>query len=425
MLTSDDAKEMARQTFRRAGKRIKERQEATAFAEHYGKSHMFVNNIMNSADPALSNLFRMASWLDVEVEELLREPETGGNDAWLSEPPVSPPLVERAQELFDQGASPFGRVIAMDPHLEAIDEYRYSNPATARQQLHEVLETLPREQIPYALNVAASCSRMMLDLRDGACHARYGGDLAAALGNPLAIGDNLQRWVYLHGNANNRLTALKYNKRSTEVLIEGGSKRKLAETIIDRGHCLYYLDEFERSERVYRSARAFSDCLSTRHSIAAMQGVAMSRLARGDREGAREDAVAAERAAGRADNELLHGNCLWLLGHIEALSGHLDAAERYYLVVAERLQRDHPLDALLALLEIYSFNERIVASPRTDHHARVAAFVDVFADFPKIRAALQHLLALLRLKRLTKVELQRLLADLHACRPQYYAARAA
>lgn len=421
----EDARTQARNVTRYGCEKVKRRQEASAFGEAHGKSHMFVNVIQKSKDPQLSRLILLADWLNVEVEDLLQEAEVASDDIWLQEPRMIPPLVERAYSLLEDAGRIGSRAVRMAPGLQRIDEARYSNPAQAQAQLHQALESLPIEQAPYVLNIAASCCRMLLDLRSGACHARAGGELAKALDNPLAIGDNLQRWVYLHSNGGNRTTALRYNERSTQAFVEGGSRRKLAETLVDHGYCLYYLAEYERAVRAYRTAQEFSDCLSGRHNYAWMQGLATSHLALGAGELARDLALRAVRLAEGGCNELIQGNSLWVLGRIEASLGSSEAAEAHCLRASARLKQHHPLDALLALLEVYTFRQGDRSGVELNLLDRLAEFLPIFRDLPRVRTILQDLLATVHLQRLTRAGVQQVMRDLKACRPQYYRARAA
>lgn len=343
-------------------------------------------------------------------------------------PSTLPELGRLVSRLYPRAAEGTGG--DMGEKLEELDELRYINPLTALNRLQELVPELDRSRLVYALNVAGSCHRMLLEFKESAGCAEMARSLAMEQGHRLAHGDNLQRWIYLLANLGRYDRALQLNVQALDLFIESGSRRKIGEAIVDRGYCLYYLDQFEASMRCYESALgSFREDLTPRYLFAAAQGRAMGLLKKDDLALARSAAWEAVVLARSSGSTLFLGQGIWLQGKIEAKHGG-DQAEmkRFFYEAVGYLLESSPQDAALALLDLAKTQVEQGLPEKATETLEGLAEHNLFEmiDVRQVRTALMQLLALVRLRRpLTVNRLSECSQTIEANRVRIFRAHAA
>ena len=431
MKTLNEAKVEGRKIAKWAAERIKDRREASAFGEAHGMSHTFANSIIRSNDPQISRLILIADWLEMSLTELLEEAQaqesaTGGLD--LMRPPRRPlDIVSRAAALLDDSSTVSSGDAFIASALEEIDSLRYENPFAAQMKLAAILDSLPGEQMPYALNVAASCYRMIQEFGKSALCANTAGLLAAKFKNRLAQGDHFQRWVYLLSDVSMKPLALKRNGDSREKFLEASAVGKVAETVVDRAYCLEQLGRIQDALDCYLAAGELDEHLSFRNRVTWRQAAAGRLTQLHKIRDARSFLAEALDLVNELDpSSLLRNQVLWQRGLIEASAQRVDTAERLMVEVATQLSKSHPADSLLALLDLAAIFLGAGQNTRCSRLLGSVKLIDKsIASIPPIRDAVLNLHSLVQLQRVTLAAIEECAGVIQANRARYYLSRAA
>ena len=420
-----EAEELGRKVARRAAEKIKARREATAFANKHGRSHMFVNSIAKSSDPQFSRLALMADWLGMSMAELLEEVEMEEGDSESLKPPKRPPkVVSVALEALGENVPRLGNVFISDD-LKAIDSERYENPVRVLLKLEELAGSLSKDQIPYALNVAASCYRMLFEFNQCSVCTETARDIALRSENDLAVGECLQRSVFLLSNLKMSRLALRRNQGAREIYIDNGAFEKMAETLVDRGYCLFQTQNYEASLNSYLMAGKLDSMISTRHRTAWRQTAALCLVSLGDLESAKTLCAEALELA-KDSNPLLKGQALWAMGRIEGVGKNVDEAHRLFLAASSLMHNCSPADSVIATLELGTLLFRV---GRFDDCSEVlealSGYLEDFWNVVQVVEAIHNLVSLVKMRRLSIGAINACLGAVRNNRARLYWARAA
>ena len=427
MIKFEDAKAVGRRAAKWGADRIKDRQEATAFGKAHGKSHTFANSIVSSPDPPLSRLILMADWLGMSVEELLGESEAeDGEVGRICASKHLPEIAQKCSELFFDHSAATGDC-EIDSRLKELDDFRYENPVVVLQRLLNALESLAAEQIPYVLNIASSCYRMTLDFGESAVCAAIAAKMSSQLKNRLARGDNLQRSVYLLNNLNMKALALRRNSQSREQFVEASAIAKVGETIVDRGYCLARQGCHQESLDCYLAAGKLDHLFEFRTRVTWRQCAAVCFESLGKLSEARVYCDAAvELTKDLPRGALLRNQTLWQMGRIEGASRNIEKAESLIFDAANNLVSAYPADAAIATLEMVAIYIQTGYSERSEGALdRLAQLDGKLANIPQISEALQNIVSLAKMHRLTIGAVAACAKSIRENRARYYRALAA
>ena len=411
------AREKAVQAARWGAEILAARREGSQFLAHNKKGKNFLNVLRKSKNPTVSAIQALADWLGMGLEEFIEEAwrhrYQGEEEGLLGAPKVIPSICTRAVEIFARVKIRTGSAL-LCKDLTALDDLRYSNPLAALTQLENSLESLPGEQIPFALHVAASCFRMVSDFSEAACCLDTSEKLQPRTENPILLGSIKQRWIYLLGAVGYRKAALLRCEEAFWIFSEAGSREKLAESMVDRAYCFYYLDEHDRVEAVCKSVlEMFGDDVGARNKATALQLLATTHARSGRLEEAVQLCLEAFEAVRHERNPLVSGQLLWLLGKFRAKS-RLEEARGYLFQAANMLKAVSPLDSLLVLLDYFQLD--CESGRQVEDIDRLTEHLAPIADIEKIAHVVENLVALVRLRRLTADALIGAQKQIEACR---------
>lgn len=288
------------------------------------------------------------------------------------------------------------RSLALEIHQ--LDEHRYVDPAAA---LHRLLamEDLPVLDIPLYLGVMGSCARMMFGYSEAEELLAFGAAASKHLNDRRALGDILQRRVYLALSRDDQRQALEDAIEAGAVFSHLKDLKKLGESVVDQAKVHFEMGRYGEALFLYKASLKYEDHLSYRYLFAARQGIAASLIALDRRREAYPWLEEARRTLHKLDNHLFEGKFLWACGQATELS---ERAVQLYVEAAERLLTISPIDATLAVLEVsgrlLGAGESALASSLVDRY--IPKVTSLLTGIKAARHKLENVLSAARLQRL-------------------------
>lgn len=291
----------------------------TTFSNTAGKSRNYPNDLLRAKDIVLSRLILLADTLGMTVSDLLDEAlrqRVASHDAWCLEIRGTkvPQMVELALSHYPK-ADDDPSAFEMPTNLELLDDLRFQNPASVLDKLGDSLPSLKRQQIAYALSIAASCYRVLEEKDNAARCAGLAESMAIACGNQRARGDALQRLVVLFADLEYWTVALAKTERALLLFTELDDRRKIGEALIDRANCYLNLKNFQKALNVFSASEMYFEYLTDRYTFGLLNGAGWCYLELGSLEQATLcGQKAVQIAASKFSNPLLVGNVSGCVG---------------------------------------------------------------------------------------------------------------
>ena len=423
----EGAEARAARVVERGAVKLTRRRQGVAFGKAARHSRQFLGDCRDAGDMKLSRAIFMADWLGMTLEELIDEAEQGeAADGECLKPPKKKPKILKMLARRDPGDTAAKGNVEISSELRHIDSLRYENPVRALNAVQRVLADLAPEQWPFALNVASSCYRMTFEFGASALCARSAQGMAERYGNDLALGNALQRWVYLLCDVGQYKKALAFNSESRDRFIAAGSARRLAESVIDQSFCLHKMGEYQRALHCTQTAAAFVDILSVRNNVTRLMTAAACYMNQGQVGSARKLCQDALQIAEPHGNILLTTKTTWVLGMIEGSAGNPDLAEKLILPTIHKVMKHYPADAIVALLRLSVI---LLENHREERCSAIlsqlTSFIEEFHGIAPIEEAIADLVALTLMRRITRQAVEGALRQIHSGRAEFFYARAA
>ncbi|WP_033219689.1 AfsR/SARP family transcriptional regulator [Kitasatospora phosalacinea] len=174
-------------------------------------------------------------------------------------------------------------------------------------------------------------------VQEAVAHSERGLELSRETGEELWLAECLTELAWFHSNLGQLEKSLRYSGEGIALFQRLGAPWQLAQAWDILGHNLRMLGRYEESVATYRRAtRAFEELGDHRNAIGALMRLGDTRLARGDREGARADWV---RALEGADERAMSHSAQQVRDRLTALDAGTDPAPP----LPERAEGNHRL----------------------------------------------------------------------------------
>lgn len=233
-------------------------------------------------------------------------------------------------------------------YLLELDDLRYDDPEKAASLAEKAVEFTAREWIPLLLGVFASACRPLLRLEHARFSLRKGIDLAERNGDPAAVGDLVQRSVYLQIAEGRYSRALLMGEKAGVLFSRSGDLEGLGRSLIDQGIALFYLEKTSEAGPALLAGMELVPPTYHRYHCGALQTLGLISL--------QEDSpsVALEyfdRCLDFAKQGLEHGKLAWVRAGALARLSNWSEAHAAFETAIEALLPASPVDAALCVCD--------------------------------------------------------------------------
>jgi len=237
-------------------------------------------------------------------------------------------------------------------YYQRLDRLRLSEPARAARLAGSALPLVDPLLVPGLLGVLGSSLRRMSLLR--AAHRTLTEALAIARrqGNRWALADLRQRLAHVHGDRGEYRRALELAVEAANLHLIRGDRAGAGRALVDQGLWHYHLEEYRESIAANFAALRELPAAEVNHRFAAFLGLAYDHQALDDLAEARQWAAAAEQTTAGVGDAMV-ASLRWLRARLAMDQGDFaEAEEQYRRAVDHYLERDQPLDAATATVEL-------------------------------------------------------------------------